>query len=111
MTDPFNHPDFLRWAGDVLTNLVPKIEGSSVAVSLVPQDEGDVKFAVELGLSIMLDKPIILAVHPGQRIPDHLVRAADEIVELDADGKLTGLSAAINRVLAHRDDRGAGGAR
>jgi hypothetical protein len=40
-----------------------------------------VKFAVELGFSIMLDKPIIAVVAPGTQVPGKLVAVADEIVE------------------------------
>jgi hypothetical protein len=58
------------------------IEGSAVGVSIVPTDPDgvDVKFAVELGLMIMMDKPICLVVQPGTEIPAHLKRVADEIV-------------------------------
>lgn len=57
------------------------IEGSRLTVSLVPQGPADIKFAVELGLSIMLDKPIIAVVEPGQEIPGKLRAVADRIVE------------------------------
>jgi hypothetical protein len=45
--------------------------------------EPDVKFSVELGMSIMLDKPILAVVQPGAKVPDHLARVADLIVECD----------------------------
>jgi hypothetical protein len=38
---------------------------------------------VELGLSILLDKPIIAVVKPGTRVPNKLVLVADRIVEGD----------------------------
>jgi hypothetical protein len=75
--------EFEAYAERVLTELVPKIEDSAVTVSLVPSGPSDVKFAVELGLSIMLDKPIIAVVDPGAEVPAKLVQVADEIVEAD----------------------------
>lgn len=63
-----------------------KIAGSAAMVSLVPTDgKPDVKFSMELGYGIMLDKPLIIVVQPGQEIPEHLKRVADKIVEVDFD--------------------------
>jgi hypothetical protein len=77
----------------VRTELVPMIEGSAVGVSIVPTnpEDVDVKFAVELGLMIMMDKPICLVVQPGTEIPERLKRVADEIVMLgDGMGEAIG---------------------
>ena len=81
--DIINDPEFREWAEEVERDLVPKIAGSAATVSLVPNGPTDVKFAIELGMSIMLDKPIILILDPGQAIPAALRRVADEIVEVD----------------------------
>lgn len=92
MTDLNDDPEFKAWTEQVRTELVPMIEGSELIVSICPVAESvDVKFAVELGLSIMLDKPIIVAVPPGVPVPDRLVRVADEIVELTAMDAESGL--------------------
>lgn len=105
ITDPFDTPEAHAWAQRVLTELVPMINGSAVSVSIVPSGESDVKFAVELGLSIMLDKPIILAVAPGRSVPEHLARVADEIVELDTTSPLAAarIQAAVKRVFDRMD--------
>lgn len=100
---------FEQWARRVLDDLVPKIRDSAVTVSLVPTNEADVKYAVELGLSIMLDKPIILLVRPGTRVPERLIRVADRIVEFDGS-KAEGLADAIEDVMRARRDEGADGA-
>lgn len=64
--------------------LVPKIEESAYVASLVPTPEDvDVKFAVELGVSIMLDKPIFAIVAPGEKVPDKLLKVADKVIEAD----------------------------
>jgi hypothetical protein len=82
-----NDPDFKAWAKEVKENLVPKLEQSPITISIAPRGPGDIKYAVELGLSILMDKPIILAVMPGTTIPDKLRRVADEIVELPLPGQ------------------------
>lgn len=66
-------------------DLIPSIKDSDATISLVPTIETDVKFAVEVGLSLMLDKPIILLVCPGTKIPPKLAKIADELVEVDFD--------------------------
>jgi hypothetical protein len=90
-----------EWAKHVLDEVVPKIEGSTVTISLVPTGETDVKFAVELGLSIMLDKPILAVVQPGTKIPGHLARVADRIVEFrddDPEGTQRGIRDALSEL-------------
>lgn len=71
----------------VRRDAIEKITDSAFVCSLVPRSggEADVKFAVELGLSIMLDKPILAVVMPGAEVPEKLRRVADEIVEADVD--------------------------
>lgn len=82
--NPWGTEEFKAYTTHVRTELVPMIEGSGIGAAIVPVNpkDVDVKFAVELGLMIMMDKPIILIVQPGTKLPEHLVRAADEIVEL-----------------------------
>lgn len=100
-TDPFDTPVARAWAQRVLAELVPMIDASAVSVSIVPNDGADVKFAVELGISLMLDKPIVLAVVPGRKVPEHLARVADEIIELDIKSPDTSrlVQEAVRRVL------------
>jgi hypothetical protein len=71
----------------------------------VPKGQTDVKFAVELGFSIMLDKPIIAVVMAGTQVPAKLLKIADEIIEAPANMNLDGdpefgarMAAAISRV-------------
>lgn len=98
-------PEYRDWEHRVRTELIPKLEDSSMTVSLVPEGETDIKFAVELGLSIMLDKPIIAVVHPGAKMPERLVRVADHIVEADLETE-TGrqrVHATLTRMMAELD--------
>jgi hypothetical protein len=76
-------PQFLEYAQHVLDDLVPKLKSTTVTLSLVPKGPADVKYAIELGLSIMMDKPIIALVAPGTKVPGKLAKVADDIVEFD----------------------------
>lgn len=100
--DWIDDPDAKAWARRVRKDLVPKIQSSAATISIVPRGDTDIKFAVELGLSIMLGKPLILVVFPGAKVPDKLVQIADEIVEmadLASPDERARLSAAVDRVL------------
>lgn len=100
--DLFADPDVQAWADHVRTELVPKLAASALTVSLVPEGDADVKFAVELGLSIMMGKPVILAVAPGRTVPPGLAAVADEIVEIGPDGDMSGLVLAVDRIVARQ---------
>lgn len=82
-SEPWEHPDARKFLRRAFKELLPKLQTSSVVFSLVPRGPADIKYAVELGLSIMLDKPIILVVSPGARVPAKLAKVADEILEGD----------------------------
>jgi hypothetical protein len=86
LPDPFENPEFQDWADHVRTEVIPMIRDSPVTFSIAPPpDKVDVKFAVELGFLIMMDKPIILCVPPGTPVPDKLARVADAIIEMGPD--------------------------
>lgn len=59
------------------------LKDSVVSLSIVPTGEVDIKYALELGMSIMLDKPIIALIAPGAVIPMKLQLVADHIIEVD----------------------------
>ena len=79
------NPEDVEFQKVVMEGLVPKVADSAVCVSIVPQDKQyiDAKFCVELGVMIMLDKPIIALVQPGAEVPEKLRLVADQIVEAD----------------------------
>src|SRR3954469_17600708 len=108
--DPFTGEGWDVYAQSVRDDLIPKIDESAIVASFVPDDlVGDVKYAVELGYSIMLDKPLILVVGNQQtadRLSPKLRRVADRIIVADlttTDGQQT-ITAALQDVL---DDDGA----
>ena len=73
-------PSFLE---SVESDLLPKLKGSALSVSLLPEGETDIKFAIELGLCIMLDKPIIAVVRPDVKVPAKLAKVVDSFIEAD----------------------------
>lgn len=76
--------EWVQFEANVRSDLIPKITGCAYVASCVPDAEDvDVKFAVELGLAIMLSKPIIAVVIPGVTVPDGIRRIAHAIVVLD----------------------------
>lgn len=58
-----------------------KIAGSSATISIVPSgDDLDVKFALELGAAIMLDKPILAIARSEEDVPAKLRQVVDEVI-------------------------------
>jgi hypothetical protein len=70
--DPYASSAFASWAQRARIQLIPKLEASALTMMLVPSGDPDIKIAVELGLSILMDKPLILVLEPGQQIPQRL---------------------------------------
>lgn len=95
-------PSAKRWVQNVVDDMVPKLAGSAFAISMVPDDRtGDVKYWVELGAAICMDKPIIAVVFNDEPIPEKLKLVADEIVRSPhgVDAETTEkLTAAMERI-------------
>lgn len=82
--DTWSNPDVAAFLQDARENMVPKLEASAVSVSLLSEAAlMDPKFAIELGYSVLLGKPIVVAVSPGVKVPEKLVLVADHIIEAD----------------------------
>jgi hypothetical protein len=69
----------------VRTETVQGMMESAFVMSLVPEDKPDIKFAVELGLAIMLDKPIVAVTMPGRKVPPGLRKVATAVICADLD--------------------------
>ena len=83
--DPLDDPEVKAWldsSGDVLYK---KIGGSAVVMTMAPMDgKPDPKIALELGYSILLNKPMIAVVLPGSKPPSpKLQRVVDAVIVLD----------------------------
>ena len=57
---------------------------SALMISIVPK-EVDIKFAVELGMAIMLNKPILALAQSSDDVPPMLRRVASRVVIADVD--------------------------
>jgi hypothetical protein len=87
MNDWADEPEVAEWFDHVLREMVPMLEQSAVALSLVPAGDGeythgDAKLWVELGASIMMDKPLLVVAFDDRELPAKLVEVADEVVRL-----------------------------
>lgn len=100
--DAWQDPSMKAWAKHVLEDMAPKMADSALICQIVPHNDGDVKFWVELGASIMMNKPIVAVAIEGRDIPEKLRLVADEIVFIP-DGvnpqASEELAAAFERVL------------
>ena len=88
--DPFGDAQWRSFERRARTELVPKLQSSAVTISLAPTGETDIKFAVELGLSIMFSKPIIVIAVPGTELPPGLLKVADRVIYDDLSDPRTG---------------------
>jgi hypothetical protein len=66
-------------------NTVRGMADSAFVMSLVPEGKPDIKFAVELGLAIMMGKPLLVVQMPGTEVPPKLRQVADLVVMADLD--------------------------
>lgn len=97
------HPEAKKWLAHARDELVPMIADSALTMTLVP-DEPDPKVAVELGYSILLDKPIVLVVPEGRTIPEHLARVADMVIPMPTD--VAAFTVAMNEAMVELEERG-----
>jgi hypothetical protein len=77
---------FRQFAKEWLKDVAPKIRDSAFTITIAPTGGTvDVKIAVEIGYSILLDKPLIVFCPKGRVVAPKLLRIADHIVEGDFD--------------------------
>lgn len=98
-------PGWKAFADRAIKELVPMVDDSAYCVSLIPrkpEDRSDIKFCLELGLMLMLDKPIIMVIAPGSKVPDKVVQVADAIIEMNTNDEkfMDRLKATIDEVQA-----------
>ena len=107
---PADRRDWDRWVASVREGTVQQMADSAFVASLVPDDgEVDVKFAVELGLAIMLGKPIVAIAVAGRPVPGRLREVADaviEIADMDTEAGRAELQAKLMPLLERYSDTG-----
>ena len=72
-----------RYVANFRRNSLQELAQSAVCLSLYSGDgsDFDVKQATELGAILLLDRPMILLLAPGARVPTRLAKAADFVIE------------------------------
>ena len=89
--DPFEGEAWDEFVTHVREDSIAKMVDSAIIMHLSPPRPDDVdldiRYCVELGASLLLDKPIIVIVLPGREdaVPERLRRAADAVVRVDLD--------------------------
>lgn len=90
--------------------LLPMMEKSAFMLNIAPDGKPDAKYCIELGMSVMLDKPVLVIAPAGCPVPARLRRVADEVVELPAGADMDTeagqqlIIAAIKRIQASLPD-------
>jgi nucleoside 2-deoxyribosyltransferase len=79
------------------------MDQSAMVMTLVPSGEPDVKFCVELGMAIMLGKPIVAVAASLADVPARLRRAADEVIICDDPDTPEGREYMTERLRAFKD--------
>lgn len=101
--------EFAEFVRHIRANTAKKIEKSSYVMSFVPTSDGvDVMCAVEMGLAIMMRKPLILITTARSDVPPKLRQIADaEVdmsdVDIDTEEGQEIIGQRISEVLAHLD--------
>lgn len=85
--NPYDSDDFKRWADTMRARLIPKMADSAHVLMIAPNmsEQFDIEFALQIGASILLEKPLILLVDKTRTIPPKLRAIADRIIETDLD--------------------------
>lgn len=83
MADWSDDPDVHAWLEDAQEKLAPMVAESALSVTMIGKSEPDAKLAVELGFSILLDKPIIVVCPPGATVPAKLLQIAERVLVVE----------------------------
>jgi hypothetical protein len=86
--NPYDTQEFREWADMMRARLIPKMKDSGSVLMIAPNVHGgkfDIEFALQIGASILLEKPLILLAHTGRQIPSKLRAVADKIIEVNLD--------------------------
>lgn len=108
MTQDDGEAEFNSWLGRAQRELVPMMRDSACCVSFSPDTaELDVQYAMELGLMILMDKPVIVIAAPGEAVPEKLRLIADKILYVNdprSPGAKKQLELAMLEVAGPEDD-------
>jgi hypothetical protein len=85
--DLFDDPKLARYLERAEKEMLPAMKSS--ALTIIITAEPDIKLCCEVGAAVMFDKPFVLLVTPGRRVPNNLRRLASVIVEGEASDPAT----------------------
>lgn len=78
--------EWQRFENEVREQVVQGMAKSALVTTINPGDrEPDVKLAVEVGMTILLDKPMVLIAREGDDIPEALERIAYAVIRHSGD--------------------------
>lgn len=78
--------EWQRFENEVREQVVDKMAHSALVTTLNPGDRGpDVKLAVEVGMTILLDKPMLVIARDGDDVPEMLARVAHAVIRHSGD--------------------------
>ena len=78
----------MEWMRMIAQKQGPRIKQSQMYMSLVTDNFlEDPRCALELGLAILMNKPIVLIAEPNQKIPEALVKIAKVVERADFNNK------------------------
>jgi hypothetical protein len=76
--------EWTRFERHVRETLVPKMAESETVLVISPEfGDFDVEFALQIGASVLLEKPMLVVLPVGRTIPPKLQRLADRIITVD----------------------------
>lgn len=82
---PAERIDWERLVGHVRRDMIGAIDASAMVILPFLTDRPDAYAALQLGMALLLDKPLLLITSPGADVPARLRRVADAVVEADPD--------------------------
>jgi hypothetical protein len=106
MADLYDDPAFQAYLRRAKEEMFPKLKASAANITIAPGEDPDPKICIELGASILYDKPIIVIVPDGRKVQANLKRVAAAIIEghLSDPAVMRKIEDALKRVLAN-DER------
>lgn len=80
--DAFDHPEWAAFEHNIRTNMLPKMRESATVLALAPDisQDLDLRFAIQIGACILLEKPLLVLAMKGRTLPPKLVQIADRII-------------------------------
>lgn len=83
-SSPFNTDAFREFAQRTLSRTLPKILDSAYVITIAPEaGTAEIQMAVEIGLAILHEKPLIVMAQDGRVHGEKLLRIADHVVRGD----------------------------